>query len=277
MAIPKARPNGTIPTSATKTSISSGHQTPPRRPQRTTATASTPPQPPQKSRRNRFATPPKVKGAPKQVKRQVITQRTRDPNSGLAQEVHTTYEAPKEFAPRGSGTSTRRPSLFGNQPEAHGIGLLQAEFFGCLIILIFLLLSGGNKDLPTKIMNTVKRGTLLCVAFFFLALIAGIGENSRKIATAFGALLFVALLMTSPVFGIDSSGNVTGVLKDLDNIIKNEWAPTAVHSTVSTSAVTTPTPTSGNQLLSSTTTSPVAGGTMTSIGPVASGGESESG
>jgi hypothetical protein len=60
----------------------------------------------------------------------------------------------------------------------------------------------------------MKRGTLVCLLFFLLAIISTIGPNAEKIAKAFGGLVIVAILITTPV---------STVFTDIDNIIKNDW------------------------------------------------------
>lgn len=185
------------------------------------------------ARQNRFATPSE---RPKTIRRQVVTERSRDPETGLAQEVHTTYEEPRAFAPsRGGGALGRkRRDIDVNVPE--GIGLLMAEFFVAMGLLILLFFASGNASLPNRIMTTIKRGTLTCAVFFILALVSGVNPTAAKIAKAIGALVVVALLMSAPIYGTDSSGNPSGVLVDVDELIKNDWAPSASHEATSTSA-----------------------------------------
>jgi len=220
-------------------------------PQRTTAKATTPNT---GTQANRFSTP--SRNQPKRIKRPVVTTRTRDPKSGLAQETHTTYEAPKEFAPKSGGVSARKRSPLASARESipsTGVGLLAAEFFIALGLLALMFFAGGNKNLPDKIMSVIKRGTLLCLAFFILALISGAGENANKIAKAIGALIVVAILLTTPIYGTDSSGDPSGVLVDVDEIIKNDWVPSSIHSGDTSGAVpstsTPATPAQGTRTL----------------------------
>lgn len=197
------------------------------------------------ARSNRFSTPAKSE-QPKRIRRQVVTERTRNAETGLAQETHTTYEAPREFAPsRGGGLSgnSRKNPLDGARSSS-GIGLLAAEFFICLILLVLQFFGGGTTGLPDRIMAVIKRGTLICAAFFILSLVSGAGESANKISKAFGALIVVAILLTTPIFGTDSSGNPSGVLADIDELIKNEWAPTNVHTTAPSASPAGTTPAS---------------------------------
>lgn len=182
--------------------------------------------------------PPKMspayrsKAAPKTVKRQTTVSRTRDPNTGLAQETRTTYENPYVATTRkpgqasaarrrgiggGSGRNERFPSL----DKSENIGLLQAEFFICLGVLVLIMFASkaSNAD---KIMSTLKRGTLTCAAFFILALVASIGPNATKLSKAIGGLIVVALLLTAPILEVN---------KDVDNIIKNDWVASSTEAT----------------------------------------------
>jgi len=63
-------------------------------------------------------------------------------------------------------------------------------------------------------MSLMKRGTLVCLLFFLLAIISNIGPNASKIAKAFGGLVIVAILITTPI---------NTVITDVDNLIKNDW------------------------------------------------------
>jgi hypothetical protein len=102
-------------------------------------------------------------------------------------------------------------------PSNGGVGGLEGEFLIAIVLLIGLMFSSsaGYQD---KIMSLMKRGTLTCVLFFILALIAGIGPNMSKVARAFGALIIVGILVTSPV---------NTVLNDVDGLIKNDWVGTS--------------------------------------------------
>lgn len=94
-----------------------------------------------------------------------------------------------------------------------GAGVLEAEFLVSLVILTMLMFTSGD-TYENKIMSFMKRGTLMCGLFFALALISSGGPNAARIAKAFGALVIVAILLTSPV---------QTVITDMDNIIKNDW------------------------------------------------------
>jgi hypothetical protein len=117
---------------------------------------------------------------------------------------------------RNTSRPSYNPATVGSNASS-SVGLLEAEFilgFGLLILLMF---TNTSATTSARIMSTMKRGTLLCLLFFFLALISGIGPNAAKFSKAFGGLAVVAILVTSPM----SKGIV-----DVDNIIKNDWVPT---------------------------------------------------
>jgi len=63
----------------------------------------------------------------------------------------------------------------------------------------------------------MKRGTLVCLLFFLLAIISNIGPNAARIAKAFGGLVIVAILLTTPFMT---------VMSDIDALIKNDWVGT---------------------------------------------------
>jgi hypothetical protein len=86
-----------------------------------------------------------------------------------------------------------------------------------LVILAMLMFTSGD-TYENKIMSFMKRGSLMCALFFALALISSAGVNASRIAKAFGALVIVAILLTSPM---------QTVITDIDNLIKNDWVGTS--------------------------------------------------
>lgn len=160
-----------------------------------------------------------------------IPSRLRGPSVPSQTRSGVTPRAKNATASRGSASARKKPgsarqyaktaaaynpaTLGGN--AAGGVGLLEAEFLAALGLLILLMFS-SSASYTDKIMSVMKRGTLLCALFFILALVASIGPNTAKGAKAFGALIIVAILVTSPV---------NTVLVDIDALIKNDWAGTA--------------------------------------------------
>ena len=175
-------------------------------------------------------------------RRQRVTER-RTPIASGGSQIETTSEA------EGQDNSKRplrsySPTRVGD--KASGVGLLEAEFLGSLALLILLLFADLNKSYSDKIMSTMKRGTLICILFFILALIAGVGPNAAKIAKGIGGLVFVAILLTSPV---------TDVIGNFDKFIRQDWVGTTEH---------------GTDVGSSSTTSNTGGGSVGgSSGPLA--------
>lgn len=98
-----------------------------------------------------------------------------------------------------------------------GVGTLEAEFLVALVILAMLMFTSGD-SYENKIMSFMKRGSLMCALFFALALVSSAGVNASRIAKAFGALVIVAILLTSPV---------QTVITSVDNLIKNDWVGTS--------------------------------------------------
>jgi hypothetical protein len=109
---------------------------------------------------------------------------------------------------------------------AGGVGGLEAEFLLAIVLLILLMFANSTASYGDRIMSLMKRGALTCLLFFVLSLIASTGPNASRIAKAFGALIIVAILITSPT---------NTVLTDIDSLIKNDWVPTTEHAS-STSA-----------------------------------------
>jgi hypothetical protein len=129
---------------------------------------------------------------------------------------------------RNSGRSMRRynPANAG-QSSGGGVGGLEGEFLFAIVLLILLMFANSQASYTERIMSFMKRGALTCLLFFVLALIASTGANAARIAKAFGALIIVAILITSPM---------NTVLKDVDNLIKNDWVGTNEEGTNATSA-----------------------------------------
>lgn len=95
-----------------------------------------------------------------------------------------------------------------------GVGALEAEFLAAIALLVMLMFANSGESYSNRIMSLMKRGTLVCVLFFVLALVSTSGPTAAKIAKGFGLLVIVSILLTSPI---------TTVLSDLDNLIKNDW------------------------------------------------------
>lgn len=149
-----------------------------------------------------------------QIKNQYI--RTREPTATGSRTVTTHYAAPtSSTASKGGGPGIRQynPANAGSQATGN-VGMLEAEFVLCLGLLVLLMFANSTSSYGEKVMSVMKRGTLVCLLFFLLAIISGIGPNAEKTAKAFGALIIVAILITSPV---------STVITDVDNIIKNDW------------------------------------------------------
>lgn len=149
-----------------------------------------------------------------------------------------------------------------SQSDGVSVGLLEAEFLTALGILVLLMFSDTSSSITDKMMTVMKRGTLICAVFFILAIVSGIGPNAAKSAKAFGALVIVAILVTSPM---------STVLTDIDGIIKNDWignvpqAPAASGSS-GTGAANQSSPNSPSSLLKDVETA--ASDTINGILPV---------
>lgn len=112
------------------------------------------------------------------------------------------------------------PPKAGNRVAS--IGLLEAEFLGALMLQVLLLFADTNKSYSDKIMSTMKRGTMISLLFFVLALIAGTGPNVARVSKAIGGLTVVAIFLTSPM---------TDVIGNMDKFFKADWANSGEHGT----------------------------------------------
>jgi hypothetical protein len=165
--------------------------------------------------------PSRLRG-PQATRRQVVN-RTKTPNG--TQTTTDTYENPANTRNRRPG---RNRSALDYSPTrvadkaTTSVGLLEIEFLGSLLLLIMLMFANSSATYADKIMSIMKRGTLICLLFFLLALISGIGPNATKIAKAIGALVVVGILLTAPV---------NDMITDVDSLIKNDWVGSAEHGT----------------------------------------------
>lgn len=154
-----------------------------------------------------------------QIKNQYI--RTREKTPTGSRTVTTHYETP-----RGSERKLLKPPRTARQfnpvnaagAATGSTGMLEGEFILCLILLVLLMFANSTSSYGEKVMSFMKRGSLVCLLFFLLAIISQIGPNAERIAKAFGGLVIVAILLTSPV---------NTVIGDIDSLIKNDWVGTS--------------------------------------------------
>ena len=158
-----------------------------------------------------------------------LPNRLRGPNAPES----TSNSGPKaqsRKSPRRANAGNRRPRKGRNlrqygPTEVGGnatasVGLLEAEFLGALLLLVMLMFANTDASYGDKIMSIMKRGTLVCFFFFILALIAGIGANAAKLAKALGALVFVTILLTTPV---------DNMITLFDKFVKADWVGSTEH------------------------------------------------
>lgn len=158
--------------------------------------------------------------------------------------------APQTSAPQRSisnnsrARSNRRPireyspDMVGERASS-GVGLLTAEFFG-IMFLLFIELFVGTDSYENKMLSIMKRGTLVAILFFLLAIIAGVGPNASKVAKGIGALVFVGILLSSP-------GQV--VIVALDNFFKADWQAADQSSSADAGTQSSANTSSGNSLI----------------------------
>lgn len=182
--------------------------------------------------RSGLATRSQRQTAAPRARRQTVRDRTPlDGRMGGTRDTTTYYEYDSPKGPRkvGSpGRSMRRynPANAG-ESAGGGVGGLEAEFLLAILLLVLLMFANNNASYSDRIMSFMKRGSLTCLLFFVLALIASTGQSASRIAKAIGALIIVAILITSPV---------NTVLSDVDNLIKNDWVGTTESAGDQTSA-----------------------------------------
>lgn len=149
-----------------------------------------------------------------------VRERSPGKHPGETSDVTTQYESMGDAPARQSGNSSRSlpsPTGLGNSASGSLAGL-EGEFIVAIGLLILLMFANNAASYGDKIMSLIKRGTLTCLLFFILALIGGTGPRAAKIAKAFGALIIIGILLTSPV---------NTVITDVDGLIKNDWVGTS--------------------------------------------------
>ncbi len=139
-----------------------------------------------------------------------------DPKSGGG---GTPYRTPPQRSQRQSRGSrdviSALPTEQGEKASG-AVGALTAEFLGGIALLFLTLFTDTTSSYSDKMLAIMKRGTLLGLSFFLLALISGQGPNAARVAKAFGLLLDVGLILTV------SSDTM---LEEIDSFITGTWKP----------------------------------------------------
>jgi hypothetical protein len=156
-------------------------------------------------------------------RRHVVQRRTPlDGQMGGTQTETITYETPRGSTakpPSGARRDFRKFSPTRVADKSTGsVGALEAEFLVCLGLLVLLMFANSTSSYGEKVMSVMKRGTLVCLLFFLLAIISAAGPNAERIAKGFGGLIVVAILITTPF---------NTALTDIDNLIKTDWIGTS--------------------------------------------------
>jgi hypothetical protein len=164
------------------------------------------------------------------------TVRERSPGENPGQTNDTTYSYESDAGgdsggsqSRGSRRSLPNPVRAGGKAASGGVGGLEAEFLGAICLLVVLMFADTQSAYSDKIMSFIKRGSLTCLLFFLLALIAGAGPNAARVTKGIGALIIVGLLVTAPV---------NDALSDIDSLIKNDWVGTSENDSANTASGT---------------------------------------
>lgn len=178
---------------------------------------------PQRSSRTVRRTPINSEDGGTQIETRTVTNRRRTSRIERREPIpsggtQTTVETEDTPTRQRSNVGALKPTTAGSRVA--GVGLLEAEFIAAIMLQILLLFADTNKSYADKIMQTMKRGTMISLLFFILALMAGIGGNAARISKAIGALVVVAILLTSPM---------TDVIGNLDKFFKADWTGTNEH------------------------------------------------
>lgn len=138
----------------------------------------------------------------------------------VSREYKETYSPQRRSQPsqrrsQGSpGPSLQSPIAAGK--SAGSIGTLEAEFFGAMILTALTIFTDpkASSDYPSVMLAAMKRGTMIIISFFLLALLSAAGNNAAKFAKAFGALILVGLILAQAENGLFSK---------LDEFFKSNW------------------------------------------------------
>lgn len=141
--------------------------------------------------------------------------RTRTPMAGGGSRTVTThYEAPSAASQRRNQRSISEFNPANVGEKGGSVGALEGEFLICIGLLVLLMFANSTSSYGERVMSIMKRGTLVCLLFFLLAIISQVGPNASRIAKVFGGLVIVAILITTPA---------NTVIEDVDSLIKNDW------------------------------------------------------
>jgi len=110
----------------------------------------------------------------------------------------------------------RLPDPVGTGRTVGGIGTLEAEFFGAMVLVGLTIFTDpkASSDYPSVMLAAMKRGTMLILAFFLLALLSAAGNNAARFAKAFGALIIVGLILAQAE---------NGLFSELDKFFQADW------------------------------------------------------
>lgn len=106
-----------------------------------------------------------------------------------------------------------RPTETGKS-AGNAVGALEAEFIGAIALLFLTMFTDTTSSYSDKMLAIMKRGTLIALSFFILALVSAQGPNAARAAKAFGALLDVGVLLS-----IASTDMIT----EIDSFFKGTW------------------------------------------------------
>lgn len=121
------------------------------------------------------------------------------------------YSSAASYAPTDIGRG------MGANKTDSSIGVLEAEFFAAMVLIALTIFTDtkASSDYASVMLAAMKRGTMIIVLFFLLAILSAAGPNAGRAAKAFGALVIVGLILAQAENGLFSM---------LDNFFKADWS-----------------------------------------------------
>lgn len=139
------------------------------------------------------------------------------PPRRAARRSSPTRTARQAYSSAGSYAPTDIAKGMGANKTSSSVGVLEAEFFGAMVLIALTIVTDpkASSDYPSVMLAAMKRGTMIIILFFLLALLSAAGPNAGRAAKAFGGLVIVGLIL--------AQAN-SGLFVILDNLFKSDWS-----------------------------------------------------
>lgn len=148
-----------------------------------------------------------------------------------------------EAAAAGAAVGSYLPTRAADKASS-GIGALEAEYVGGLLLIFLTVFTDTGTSYSDKMLSVMKRGTLLSILFFIMALVAGLGNNASRAMKAFGALIDVGILIS--VVAVDPATGQSQFLSEIQNFIKGDWKASNASASSGNAPATGPAAAAGN-------------------------------